>query len=193
MTPETVEQVYARHCAGNTAISPHLPRLRALAEGAAVAVEFGVKRGASSSALLMGAAEVVSYDVVATPEARQLETIAGERWQYRVEDSRGANVPGCDLLFIDSLHDYEQCSAELSAHGNKASRYLVFHDTQTFGAVGADGETGKHKWTYVPGRGSVPLNCLGIRQAIDEFMIANPAWRIVAAYPDSHGLLVLQR
>lgn len=189
----SVEAIYKRHCEAPTAIAPHLPRLRALAEEVESAVEFGVKRGASSSALLMGASRVTSYDVVATEEARALQAVAGDRWSYRIEDSRRAEVPLCDLLFIDSLHDYPQCKAELMAHGNKAHQYLIFHDTQTFGAVGADGETGKHKWTYVPGKGSVPMDCLGIRHAIDEFMIANPHWRIAAAYPDSHGLLVLAR
>lgn len=188
-----VASIYAQHCATPTAISPHLPRLRALAEGLGVAVEFGVKRGASSSALLMGADRVVSYDIVQTREARELEAVAGERWSYRIEDTRTAAVPAMDLLFLDSLHTYEQVRDELAAHGQKARRYLVFHDTQTFGTVGADGETGRQKWTYVAGKGSVPLDCLGIRQAIDEFQIAHPEWRIAAAYPDSHGLLVLER
>lgn len=189
----SLESIYRAHCAANTAMSPHLPRLAALAEGLSLAVEFGVKRGASSSALLLGANRVISYDIAPTPEAKQLAEIVGDRWSYRIEDSRAAAVPECDLLFVDSQHDYEQCSAELVAHGNKARRWLVFHDTSTFGVVGANGETGKHKWTYVAGKGSVPLDCLGIRQAIDEHMIANPHWVIHAAYPDSHGLLVLRR
>jgi hypothetical protein len=189
---QTLEAIYQKHLAGNTAISPHLPRLRALAEGLSLAVEFGVKRGASSSALLLGAQRVISYDLVETREAKELKQIAGERWDYRIGDSREADVPPCSILFVDSLHTYEQCRAELEAHGDKAKRFLIFHDHMTFGTVGADGETGRHKWTYVPGKGSVPLDCLGIRQAIDEFMAANLCWRIAASYPDSHGLLVLE-
>jgi hypothetical protein len=191
-TVESVESIYLRHCAGATSITPHLPRLRALATGLAVAVEFGVKRGASSSALLMGARRVMSFDIAETREARELAVAAGERWAYWIADSITAAVPICDLLFIDSQHDYEQMKAELEAHAYKVQRYLVFHDVVTFGEIGANGETGLHKWTYVRGQ-SVPLNCLGIRPAIDELMIRDPSWRIAARYNDSHGLLVLER
>jgi hypothetical protein len=187
-----LEAIYARHCATPTAISAHLPRLRALADGLALAVEFGVKRGASSSALLMGAERVVSYDVIATDEARQLKRVAGERWDYRIADSRTADVPPSDLLFIDSLHSYEQVKAELE-HADGVRRYLVCHDVSTFGEVGAVGETGRQAWTYVAGKGSVPADCLGIRPAIDELMIRDDSWRIAARYTDSHGLLVLER
>jgi len=186
-----LEALYERHCAAGTAISPHLPRLRALADGCDLAVEFGVKRGASSCALLLGAKRVVSFDVVATPQARELEKIAGDRWDYRLEDSRTADVPECDLLFIDSLHTFDQVHAELE-HAGKVRRTLVFHDTVTFGSIGAHGETGDHLWQYKRGQ-SVPLQALGIRPAIDDLMVRCPEWRIAAHYVDSHGLLVLCR
>jgi hypothetical protein len=188
----TVESIYAAHCAGNTAIASHLPRLRALATGLDVAVEFGVKRGASSSALLLGAGRVISYDIAATSEARELKRIAGERWDYRIGDSRTAEFDQADLLFIDSQHDAEQCRAELDAHADGVRRFLVAHDTITFGSVGADGESGLHKWQYARGQ-SCPADALGVRIAFDELMIRDPSWRIVAHYPDSHGLLVLER
>lgn len=176
----------------NRAITPHLPRLRALADGCRLAVEFGVKYGASSSALLLGADHVISYDITETPDARRLQAIARNRWDYRIEDSRTATFPHPDLLFIDSQHDYQHLSAELIAHAGNVSRLLVFHDTVTFGSIGADGESGRYKWTYQPGK-PIPLSALGIRHAIDELMIRSPSWRIMAAYPDSHGLLVLER
>lgn len=190
---ELVEAIYRKHCAAGTAISAHLPRLRALAEGLDLVVEFGVKRGASSSALLLGAKRVISYDVVETREARDLERIAEDWWAYRIQDSRIAEPTVCDLLFVDSLHTYAQCQAELEAHANLVTRYLILHDVSTFGEVGADGETGRQQWTYQAGMGSVPTKYLGIRPAIDELMIRDQSWRIAARYNDSHGLLVLER
>lgn len=189
---QTIESIYERHCAAKTAISAHLPRLRSLAQGLDVAVEFGVKRGASSSALLLGAALVVSYDIAETAEARELERVAGPRWHYLLEDSRRAGVPAADLLFIDSQHDFAQCRAELQAHADNVGRYLVFHDTITFGSFGARGESGDHAWQYKRGE-SCPADALGIRPAIDELMIRDPSWHIAAHYTDSHGLLVLER
>lgn len=187
-----LEELYQAHCAAGTAISPHLPRLRALAEGLDTVVEFGVKRGASSSALLLGAERVISYDVSLTPEARDLRRMVGERWDYRIGDSRTADFDVADMLFIDSLHTFGQVSAEL-LHAHKITRYVVLHDVTTFGEVGAVGESGRQAWTYVAGRGSVPLEHRGIRPAIDDWMIHDPSWRIVERRVESHGLLVLAR
>lgn len=187
-----LEEFYGRCCLAKRAMSPHLPRLRELATGLDLAIEFGVKGGASSSALLLGAKRVISYDILETRQARELQRIAGPRWDYRIEDSRSAVFGACDLLFVDSLHTFAQVKAELERHAAKVRRWIVFHDTITFGVIGANGETGEHLWTYERGC-SVPEFALGIRPAIDEMMAADPTWRIVKHYTDSHGLLVLER
>jgi len=160
----------------------HLPALRALATRGANAVELGVKRGASTTALLLGCRKVISYDIVETKQARELEKLAGESWSYRIQDSRTAEPTVADLLFIDSLHTYDQVKAELAQHGDSVRRYIAFHDTITFGSVGAEGETGRHS-----------MGTLGIRPAIDEWMIRNPHWHIMSHDVHSHGLLVLRR
>lgn len=188
----TLEDLYESHCKSGTAIAAHLPRLRALAEDLELAIEFGVKRGASSTALLLGARNVISLDIVETPQARALEDLAGGRWQYRIEDSRRATLPACDLLFLDSHHSYSQVQDELAAHAHKVRRFLVFHDTITFGSIAANGETGRHAWQYETGQ-TVPRPHLGIRPAIDHYLIQDDSWRIKFHFIDSHGLLVLER
>lgn len=190
---DPIEAFYAREMQHpERAMTAHLPRLRALAQGLPLAVEFGVKRGASSSALLLGAQRVISYDIVETAQARELERLAGPRWAYRLQDSRTADVPPCDLLLVDSLHTFAQVEAELTAHADRVGRYLVFHDTITFGSIGAKGETGQQLWAYVPGQVTPPA-ALGIRPAIDALLIRDRTWHLVAHYTDSHGLLVLER
>lgn len=190
--PTTLEGFYAWSRSQPTAMAPHMERLRALADGLVLAVEFGVKRASSSVALLLGANRVISYDIVDTSHARHLQAIAGDRWDYRLEDSRKATIPDCPLLLVDSLHTYAQVKAELERHAHRVRRFLVFHDVLTFGVIGANGETGAHSWQQRPGQ-SVPPEHLGIRPAIDELMIRDPSWRIAASYTDSHGLLVLER
>ena len=173
------------------AMTAHLPRLRDLAVGLPHAVEFGVKHGASSAALLMGATRVTSYDIVETASARRLQQLA-PWWDYRIADSLTVTIPDCDLLLLDSLHTCAQVDAELTRHADRVGQYLVFHDTITFGSIGADGESGQWSWTPVVGQ-SVPYDHLGIRHAIDRLMLRDRSWQIHSAYPDSHGLLVLER
>lgn len=192
MNRPAIEALYDKYHRQPSAISEHMPTLRRLASGCDTVCEFGVKRGMSTTALLLGCAgKVYSWDVVETPQARQLEKLAGERWVYTVADSKTANVPECDLLFIDSLHNYEQVKAEL-LHADKVRRYLVFHDVTTFGEIGADGETGRWTWEPVVHE-SVPAGHWGVRPAIDEFMVEHWDWRIAERHVNSHGLLVLQR
>ncbi len=191
---ETLESLYDRHCASRTGIAAHLPRLRALARGLDDVIEFGVRRGASSTAWLLSATHVTSYDIVESREARQLESIADGRWTYRIQSSLEATAQFCDLLFLDSLHTFAQTDAELRRHADLVSRYLVFHDTITFGVVGASRESGHQSWSYSQHVGeSVPSAHLGIRPAIDDLMIRDASWRIMEHSPLSHGLLVLKR
>lgn len=188
----SVAEIYAAHVCSSTAISVHLPRLHVLALDCETVLEFGVKRGASSSAFLAAGCLLTSYDVAVTPEALALEAAADGMWNYCIGSSLGAPRMKCDMLFIDSLHTYAQCRDELERHADGVGRLLVFHDTLTFGSVGADGETGRQSWTYSPGQ-SVPREHLGIRPAIDELMMSDRSWRIEHHYTDSHGLLVLER
>lgn len=192
-----IEQLYDTYRQSDAAIAPHLPRLRELgrrfhASGGSIVVEFGVKRGMSSTAWLLEADHVISFDVVPTPQATALAQMA-PHWDYRIESSLTATIPDCDVLFIDSLHTFDQVDAELRRHAHSVRRALVFHDVTTFGEVAAVGETGRQAWTYRPGGGSVPDAHKGIRPAIDALMIRDRSWHISARYVDGHGLLVLER
>ena len=193
MDVDAIEALYERHCRENHGISMHLPTLREYASRCDVAVELGCRKGCSATALILGARSLaVSYDITETPQARDLQRMAGKRWSYRIEDTRTADVPACDMLFVDSLHTYAQVDAELKAHAGKVRRWLLFHDTMTFGSVGADVETGKHSWTPRPNE-SVPMEHMGIRPAIDALLIRDPAWRIIDHKLYGHGLLILER
>lgn len=196
-----VQKAYDMHLRSGTAIAAHLPRLRLLAGGMSTITEFGVKRGASSSAFLLGLINaysvgvLTSYDVVETPQARALAlTVGEERWRYRIQSSLDAPREPTDLLFVDSLHTYDQTRAELERHADSVAKLLIFHDTMTFGCVGADGESGKQLWDYGRHRGQpVPDYAYGIRPAVDQLMMRDSTWRIMCHHLDSHGLLVLER
>lgn len=188
-----LQALYERHCQTPGSTNPLLPRLRALASECDTVVELGTKHGRSATAFLMAGCEVWSYDIVESKHARALQKITGKRWHYTIADTRRIEIPECDLIFFDSLHTYGQLDAELRLHASKSRRFLVFHDTITFGVVGARGEDGVHSWTFPQPVQEVPPEHRGIRLAIDEMMVREPCWRIREHVPTSHGLLILER
>lgn len=189
MNREKLEEFLEARKADTLAIGPHLDYLAEMARGLVV-VELGVKRGASSAAFLKSCAKLISYDIKTTCQAEQLKLICPE-WNFRLMDSVSEEAFQHDLLFIDTVHTLNQVKDELCHWGRWCRKYIIFHDTITFGSIGADGESGKQLWQYKVGE-SVPHDALGIRPAIDYFMISNPRWKIEASFVYGHGLLVLR-
>lgn len=191
--PDPVEALYNGHQQSTRhSTAPHLSRLRQYATGCDLAIEFGTRHGASASALLLGARHVISYDLEDSAHLPALARAAGDRWEFRQQDTLTAPVTPCELLFLDSRHTYAHLSAELLRHADAVSRWLIFHDTMTFGSIGADGESGCPGFQLTRGV-QIPRAHYGIRLAIDELQMRDPTWRLAAHHPESHGLLVLCR
>jgi hypothetical protein len=93
-------------------------------------------------------------------------------------DVLNIEIEETDLLLIDTYHEYNQIKQELKLHANKVRKYLIFHDTTTFGEFG---ETFK-----------VP-NTIGIWPAIEEFMLENKEWKIEERLTNNNGLTILKR
>lgn len=78
-----------------------------------------------------------------------------------------------ELLYIDSYHSYTHLKAELTIHGAKVKKYILFHDTLSFGEHhGFDGDK-------------------GLNYAIDEFLESNPNWKKILKVNYGHGCTVL--
>jgi hypothetical protein len=158
-------------------INEHLPVLRMLAGQCESVTEFGVERGTSTTAFLAAQpGRLTSYDhAPARPEIEQLKRLAGRTiFEFHQADSRFVEIVPTDLLFIDTRHTADQLAAELQKHHDKARRWIVLHDTVTFGETGEDG-----------GPGLLP--------ALREFLAAHPEWSIAIAYTNNHGLTLLKR
>ena len=183
-----IEDLYEHRFRSGKMMAHHMPALRKLAEQCAVCVEFGVRSGPSTLALLCGTkGSVVSYDVERVPQWHDpIQAAAGDRWTLRIQPSETAtDVPECDLLMHDSFHNYSQVDLEMKAHATKARKFLVFHDTIACAVKGEGITGGYHPAHYADQR--------GIRLAIDELMIRDPSWHIYSHDPESNGLLVLAR
>lgn len=160
-------------------INQHLPLLKSLADQCQSVTEMGVRWGASTRAFLYSQVKLTSYDIELDPVVESLFEMArrlGRDANYMQANVLDIKIKPCDLLFIDTLHNYDQLRHELELHGNQAQKYLVFHDTQTFGTRD---ETGQRNQGLLP--------------AIIQFVIDNPHWRFHTHKTENNGLTVLER
>ncbi len=182
-------EIYEKKILIKNDINEHLPVLFEYAKQSDIIIELGVRSVVSSWAFLSGKPKkLISVDIVHPksyighdPDGCKidlLEELAKKNeieFKFILSDSVVADIPECDLIFFDTLHTYNQLSKELIAHGNKSKKFLIFHDTETFGNSGE--EKGEE----------------GISRAINEFLSINTHWAIKERFTNNNGLLILER
>lgn len=191
-TDELRESAYRLVCDSPSDINEHMPVLRRLASECSHVTEMGMRGGLSTLALLAAQPKtLISWDInpraVMSEQAVTLLSLAGKTsFQPRCGDTLAISpIEPTDLLFIDTLHTFDQLKAELWRHvfpdhfsGKcecRVKRYIVFHDTSTFGYVGEDGKQ------------------IGLLAAIEWFQReAMPIWGVVEKYENCNGLVVLR-
>lgn len=158
-------------------IVEHLGILRGLAMQCSVVVEFGMRTGVSTTAMLDGTTcKVHSYDISdcrGTVDAMK-KMAPGRFFFHHADTTKLHEIPECDMLFCDSQHDYATLSRELRMEV-KVRKWIVLHDTKTFGA------SGKTKGDP------------GLQKAIDEFLGAHKEWRLMLYLPNQNGFTILER
>lgn len=176
--------IAARHTPSD--INEHVELLRDLAAQCDHVTEFGMRGGVSTVALLAAQPKVlISWDIdwraIVSQRAADLLYIAGAtNFQPRVGNTLEITTEPTDLLFIDTLHTGAQLKAELTRHvdpmQDRVRKYLVFHDTVSFGYIGEDGKP-------------------GLRAAIRWFQRnhAFPLWELIEDRKNNNGLVVLRR
>jgi hypothetical protein len=160
-------------------INQNVHLLNLLAQQCESVVEMGVRAGISTRAFLLSPVRLTSYDIELDLRVTELFELAkklGRDVQYLQADVLKIQIEPCDLLFIDTLHTYDQLRQELRLHGNQAQKYLAFHNTHTFGLCGEDGRDAK-----------------GLLSAVIEFVMANPHWRFHTHRTNNNGLTILER
>lgn len=169
-----IEEKYQIRCRNKSDISEHLPLLRIYAGMVDHITEFGVRYGNSTCALLAGKPrKMVSYDwknFSAYGEFKELVK-ADTEFIFIQADVREIEIEPTDLLFIDTVHTYEQLSVELKKHADKVRKYIILHDTHTTDPTGS---------------------ILGMWRAIGELM-GTGQWHIVLDYENNNGLTILER
>lgn len=142
----SIEEIYEQKCNDNSDICQHLPTLKEYAEKCDVVIELGMRSIVSTWAFLAAKPKIlVSVDIhhptyyldydqkgCNLELVKNLSEEQGTYFEFMWHDSITVHLPRCDLMFFDTLHTYEQLSAELKAHGDNVNKYLVFHDTETY-------------------------------------------------------------
>ena len=168
-----IEQKYQQLCETPSDINEHLPTLRRYALLSDRIVELGVRGMVSTWALLAGRPQfMVSVDIVHpskhngdVEEATKLANNESIFWEFVLNSSLDIKLDRHDLLFIDTIHSYEQLSQELKLHSPHTTKYIILHDT----------------------------NMPEMQKAVEEFLYGNNDWKIKEWYKNNHGLTVLHR
>ena len=171
-----VEQ-YKKILAKRTDIQDHLGVIRGLAMQCPRVVEFGLRTGVTTTAMLDGTkTKVWSYDINKCTDAVSAMSRLGKgRFTFIQGNSMDVEIPECDMLLIDSKHDYAVLIRELNLHEDKVEHWIVMHDTHTFAKKG---ET---------------LGDPGLQKAIDEFLGKKRDWKLLLHLPNQNGLTILER
>lgn len=169
----------------------YMSLLRDLASTHASVVELGVWDCTSTWALAGGFPKKLrSYDVGRlrpgvpewtdapkdfVAEVEEACVDSGVDFKFTQASSLEIELEEHDLLFIDTLHTYDQLTQELKMHAGKVRKTIVMHDTSIFGLVDQHGKTP------------------GLWNAIVDFLAAHPEWRLKRRIEDTYGLTILER
>ncbi len=155
-------------------INEHVPKLQELSSQCEHVTEFGMRHGVSTVALLTGQPKrFVSYDLNRSAEVDVLAKFAGKtEFSFVAGNSLQVDIEQTDLLFIDTLHTADQLYGELRRHSGKVRRWIVLHDTETFGEHGEGG-----------GPGLLP--------ALRRFLQESPRWSVLSHAANNNGLTVV--
>ena len=186
-------------------ISEHVPVLRQYASTVNSIGEFGV-RGTNNSThgLIKGLSESTvegkkSYfgvDIVPVTITymKDIAESIGIDFTFIVHDSATVDLPQVDLLFIDSWHIYGHLKRELANNHTKVNKYIIMHDTTV---DEWEGESIRNGWDTKKQSEETgyPEDEIrkGLWPAVEEFLAANPEWKLKERRTNNNGLTVLER
>jgi hypothetical protein len=174
-----LEEKYNERCFTTSDINEHMPTLKKYAEKCEHITEMGVSTANSTYGLLMGKPKkMISYDIEKKSEVEYIENLTNSNninFTFICKDVLTVEIEETDLLFIDTKHTYTQLSQELKLHAGKVKKYLLFHDTVSFG------EKGEHDQD----KGLIP--------AIEEFLQDNTDWNLIEKFENNNGFTVLEK
>lgn len=153
----TLEEFYQEAIQSSRDIGEHLHILRQYASFCQHITEFGVRSGCSTAALLVGLAEqgsgkLISYDTqpfMRQDDFVQAAQLEGVEFCFFQRDDLAITIEPTELLFIDTVHTYQQLDAELRRHEEFVGKWIVLHDTYTDNYPDSPGSSGMEMWIAI--------------------------------------------
>ena len=211
--PDLLELRYKEHSTYPKDIDEHLPILKKYALECDHITEMGVRCIVSTWALLMGKPKrLVSVDILhplvnaknikcdiphhthSINEVEEVSKNIGCDFEFILENTCNPSfeIEETDLLFIDTLHCYEQLTRELELHADKVRKYIIFHDTEKFARNNSE-NWGNPKAVNPFLQEGTFISDKGLKNVVEEFLEEHKEWRIKKHYTNNNGLTILEK
>ena len=171
----TRQAMFVHACLTPSDIFEHCQYLNQLAKECEHITELGVHQGNSTMAFLQAQPKKLVCYAKPKPRVISILDLLKENTEFVFHESGSLEmqIEETDLLFIDTLHTYDNLISELQLHSGKVRKYIIVHDTVTFGQRGEGGQP-------------------GIWPAIVKFL-EEKKFKLLKHFENNNGLTVLEK
>lgn len=196
-----LKEQYAIHSLVPSDIHEHLPNIRRIARECSHVTEIGVRSMVSTWALLAGLADnpkrkhtYVGIDIGLPPSdifhlAQDLSKRNGIDFSFITANDMTIMIEPTDLLFLDTLHIYQQLTYELEKFSAKTRKYIIMHDTVAYART----NDLCYKGDFSEYPAFIDRNKQGLWVAVTDFLMRHPEWKLHEHHNNNHGLTILKR
>ena len=190
---EKILELYLQHKENVSDINQHIETLYNLGKECSHITEMGVRWVSSTWPFVYSnPKKMVSYDIKKNPNIDKVVALCEEysiNYTFEEKDVLEIEIEPTELLFIDTLHTYNQLFKELELHSNKVSKYIVLHDTTHFGRI--DEVIYSHASDIIKKSQTTKQ---GLMTAIEDFLLTEfgQSWEIFRVYTNNNGLTILK-
>ena len=191
---EKIDEKFKINCLEPSDINEHLPTLLKYGKECEHITELGVRWVSSTwSLLLSNPKKMISIDIVKHPNIDEVIELSKEYnidYTFIESDVLDMEIENTDLLFIDTLHTYNQLIKELELHSIKVSKYIILHDTVTFGNT--DEIIYDESSNLIKNQ---TVTKTGLKTAALDFLNSEIGkdWLIFEEYFNNNGLLIMKK
>jgi len=175
-------------------INEHIDTLYKYSLECETIIEMGVRWVSSTWAFLMSKPKkMISYDIVRHENINEVLELSKEydiNYNFIENDVLNIEIENVDLLFLDTLHTYNQLFNELTLHSEKVNKYIILHDTSTYGFI--DEKIYDHASNIIKANIKTKE---GLVNALNDFLFTKNGekWYILKEYKNNNGLTILKR